>query len=150
MDFTGAPCPSPRPGSMVCLTTCLHGVNKVYKEDAGDGAATGNIFCSGEQITERDVTTTPRETATPMGYQHQRDPRHRHWTSTSRRRLVLPPRTTSRPFLIARSFAAKKVTKRQLMQRLLTLGPQRRKSKETGSPGDGEMALCTLNVLREE
>lgn len=62
MDFTGAPRPSPRPGSMVCLTTCLHGVNKVYKEDAGDGAATGNIFCSGEQITERDVTTMPRET----------------------------------------------------------------------------------------
>jgi len=30
-------------------------VNKVYKEDAGDGAATGNIFCSGEQITERDA-----------------------------------------------------------------------------------------------
>jgi len=37
-------------------------VNKVYKEDAGDGAATGNIFCSGEQITERDATTMPRET----------------------------------------------------------------------------------------
>lgn len=35
----------------------LHGVNKVYKEDAGDGAATGNIFCSGEQITRR---MTPR------------------------------------------------------------------------------------------
>lgn len=70
-----------------------------------------------------------------MGYQHQRDPRHRHWTSASRRRLVLPPRTTSRPFLIARSPAAKKVTKRQLMQRLLTLGPQRRKSKETGNSG---------------
>lgn len=35
----------------------LHGVNKVYKEDAGDGAASGNIFCSGEQITGRDATT---------------------------------------------------------------------------------------------
>lgn len=51
---------SQAPGCPWCLTTCLHGVNKVYKEDAGDGAAIGNIFCFGEQITERDATTTCR------------------------------------------------------------------------------------------
>ncbi|CAL1683717.1 unnamed protein product [Lasius platythorax] len=137
---------------MVCLTTCLHGVNKVYKEDAGDGAATGNIFCSGEQITERDVTTTPRET------------RARRWAkptptqihgigierSASRRRLVSPPRTAPRPFLIARSPAAKKVTKRQLMQRLLTLGPQRRKGKETGAPSGAAGRDSSVHVKRAQ
>lgn len=144
-------------------------MNKVYKEDAGDGAATGNIFCSGEQITERDATTTlPRETGTTSLYTANADhPPPPSAASVSgvgvgvatRRRYIAD--ATLPTIFNRRSPAAKKVAKRQLMQRLLTLGRRGERGKVTrktegwrGARGKGGEAnggsVCTLNVLREE
>lgn len=145
MDLTGAPRPSPRPGSMVCLTTCLHGVNKVYKEDAGDGAATGNIFCSGEQITERDVTTrtTPRETRVIRRWATNTNKVNpRHWTSASRLVFVAAD-IFNRP--LARR---KESNEASTNATVIDIRPAEEKGQRNG--GDGEIALCTLNVFREE
>lgn len=119
-------------------------MNKVYKEDAGDGAATGNIFCSGEQITERDATTMPRKTgATDAGRPTPK--RFDVGVATIR----VPPRMTPRPFLIARSLARRKESNEASTNAtVIDIRPAEEKRQRNGKDrGDDP---CMLNVLKEE
>lgn len=112
----------------------------MYKEDAGDGAATGNIFCSGEQITERNVTTKQarRTLATNTNAIRRR-----------RRDDRVPPRMTPRPFLIARSLARRKESNEASTNAtVIDIRPAEEKGQRKGMDGGGDP--CMLNVLKEQ